>query len=79
MPGEALLTLLEKAGLQQAKLAGYTGMKSSPYTEGALLSAAKPGVGLSLDVAAPTQESPAPSTEPSPSPQPGGSCQPGGT
>jgi hypothetical protein len=75
MPGEALLALLEKVGLQQVKLAGYTGMKSSPYTEGALLSAAKPGVGLSLDVAAPTQESQAPS----PSPQPGGSCQPGGT
>jgi hypothetical protein len=79
MPGEALLALLEKAGFEQVKLAGYTGMKSSPHTEGALLSAEKPGLGLSLDEAAPTQQSPAASPEPAPSPQPGGSCQPGGT
>ena len=69
MPGEALLALLQKAGLEQAKLAGYTGMKSSPYTEGALLSAAKPGTGLFREAVAP----PAPSPEPAPSRQPGGS------
>jgi hypothetical protein len=73
MPGEALLALLEKAGFEQVKLAGYTGMKSSPYTEGALLSAAKPGLGLCREAAAPTQESPAASPEPSPACQPGGS------
>ena len=72
MPGEALLALLEKAGLQQVKLAGYTGMKSSPYTEGALLSAAKPGLGLSREVGTPTQESLA-------APEPALSCQPGGS
>jgi|YelNatPaOPRAMG01_1025707.scaffolds.fasta_scaffold05773_12 hypothetical protein len=43
MPGEALLTLWQDAGFDQVKLAGYTGMKSSPYTEGVLLSAEKPG------------------------------------
>jgi transcriptional regulator with XRE-family HTH domain len=79
MPGEALLALLEKAGLQQAKLAVYTGMKSSPYTEGALLSADKPGLGLSREAGAPTHESQAASPEPTPSCQPAGSCQPGGT
>jgi hypothetical protein len=72
MPGEALLALLEKSGFQQVKLAGYTGMKSSPHTEGALLSAEKPGLALSRDAAAPAQESPAVCPEPAPS-QPGGS------
>jgi len=69
MPGEALLALLQKAGFEQVKLAGYTGMKSSPYTEGALLSGEKPGLGLSRDVA----ESPEACPKPAPSPQPGGS------
>jgi len=69
MPGEALLALLQKAGFELAKLAGYTGMKSSPYTEGALLSAAKPGLGRSREAA----DSPAASPEPVISPQPGGS------
>ncbi len=79
MPGEALLALLQKTGFEQAKLAGYTGMKSSPYTEGALLSADKPGLGLSRDATAPTQEFLAASPEPSPSLQSGGSCESGGT
>ena len=68
MPGEALLALLHKAGFEQVKLAGYTGMKSSPYTEGALLSAEKPGLGLSRNAAAA-----AASPEPLPSSPPGGS------
>jgi hypothetical protein len=42
MPGEALLALLQNTGFKQMKLAGYTGMKSSPYTEGALLHGEKP-------------------------------------
>ena len=49
MPGEALLAMLQKTGFRQVKLAGYTGMKSSPYTEGALLSAQKPGLGRSVE------------------------------
>jgi len=69
MPGEALLALLEKAGFQPVKLAGYTGMKSSPYTEGALFSAAKPGLDLSREAG----ESSAARPEPAASPQPGGS------
>ncbi len=73
MPGEALLALLQKAGFEQVKLTGYSGMKSSPYTEGALLSAAKPGLGLSPDEAALTKDSPAARPEPAPSSQPGGS------
>jgi hypothetical protein len=69
MPGEALLALLQKAGFEQVRLTGYTGMKSSPYTEGVLLSAEKPGPGLSREAA----ESSSARPEPAPSCQPGGS------
>jgi len=54
-------------------LAGYTGMKSSPYTEGALVFREKPAVGLSQEVPAPTVESVAAPPEPSPQTQSGGS------
>jgi hypothetical protein len=69
MPGEALLALWQNAGFEQVKLAGYTGMKSSPYTEGALLSAAKPGLGRFRERAEPVVES----LKPVSPPQPGGS------
>jgi hypothetical protein len=74
LPGEALLALLKKTGFQGLKLVGYTGMKSSPYTEGALLSGEKPGLGLSRKPARPAQEPPVASPEPVPQPEsPGGS------
>jgi hypothetical protein len=73
MPGEALLALLQQTGFQQVKLAGYTGMKSSPYTEGALLSAEIPGLGLSREDATATQEPCVVSPGPNAPPQPGGS------
>jgi hypothetical protein len=64
---------LQKVGFQQVKLAGYTGMKSSPYTEGALVLVVKPGMGLSREAAAHTQASTVSSPEPVPPSQPGGS------
>jgi hypothetical protein len=64
---------LQKVGFQQVKLPGYTGMKSSPYTEGALVLAEKPGVNLSRDATSPTKESPVATPEPVPPSQPGGS------
>lgn len=73
MPGEALLALFEKIGFQRLKLAGYTGMKSSPYTEGALLYGEKPGLGLHLDMARPGPEPPMASPGPVPPPPAGGS------
>ena len=36
MPGRDFLALLLKVGFHRASLSGYTGFKSSPYTEGAL-------------------------------------------
>jgi hypothetical protein len=60
--------LLQKTGFQRVKLAGYTGMKSSPHTEGALFSAEKPGLSRSEEpgkslpepaLAAPTPAAPA--------------------
>lgn len=44
MPGMDFLALLRKAGFQAANLVKLTGFKSSPYTEGALFYAKKPGV-----------------------------------
>jgi hypothetical protein len=73
MPGEALLALLQKTGFQQVNLAGYTGMKSSAYTEGALIFAAKPGLSLSREAARPTPEPTAASPDPISPSQPGGS------
>jgi protein-tyrosine-phosphatase len=73
MPGEALLALLQRVGFQQVKLAGYTGMKSSPCTEGALLLAEKQGVDLSREAASSIRESAVTCPEPSPLSQPGGS------
>ena len=55
------------------KLAGYTGMKSSPYTEGALLLAEKPGAGNTMGVAKPAGELPAASPEPLATAKTGGS------
>ena len=73
MPGEALSALFEKVGFQKVKLAGYTGMKSSPYTEGALILAEKPGLSRSRDAAIPIQEPPVTSPTPVASPASGGS------
>ncbi len=53
MPGEALLALFEKVGFQRLYLAGYTGMKSSPYTEGALILGEKPDLSRSHDTSRP--------------------------
>ena len=36
MPGRDFLALLLQTGFHRAALAGHTGFKSSPYTEGAL-------------------------------------------
>jgi hypothetical protein len=36
MPGKAFLALLLQVGFHRAGLVRYTGLKSSPYTEGAL-------------------------------------------
>jgi len=36
------LDLLERTGFSKVKLQGYTGFKSSPFTEGALFLAEKP-------------------------------------
>jgi len=47
-------------------------MKSSPYTEGALIWGEKPGVGLSQEAAGPTPEPVAAPPQPSPQPESGG-------
>ena len=73
MPGEALSALFEKVGFQKVKLAGYTGMKSSPYTEGALILAEKPGLSQSLEASAPTLEPPLARPEPLAPAESGGS------
>ena len=73
MPGEALLALWQKTGFQGLKLAGYTGMKSSPYTEGALLSGEKPGLSVSQKRPQPDQESQVAGLKPHPPRRPGGS------
>ena len=48
-------------------------MKTSPYTEGALLGGEKPGLGLFQEAAGVTPEIAAATPEPSPPPEPGGS------
>ena len=53
-------------------MAGYTGMKSSPYTEGALISGEKPGLGLASEAARLVQEPPGLSPQPVSQPKPGG-------
>jgi hypothetical protein len=73
MPGEALLALLQKTGFQGLRLAGYTGMKSSPYTEGALVLGKKPGISLSRETAGPVPEPPVAGPEPVPQSKPGNS------
>jgi hypothetical protein len=47
MPGKDFLALMLKAGFHRVALRRYTGFKSSPYTEGALLYAAKLAPGQS--------------------------------
>ena len=44
MPGRDFLALLAAAGFTRATLTGFTGFKTSPYTEGALFMAEKPAV-----------------------------------
>jgi len=73
LPGEALSALFEKVGFQKVKLAGYTGMKSSPYTEGALILAEKPGLSRSQEAARPTVEPPVAVPAPVAPAEPGGS------
>jgi hypothetical protein len=41
MAGKDFLALLSKAGFMAGQLVKYTGFKSSPYTEGALIYAEK--------------------------------------
>ncbi len=61
-----------KVGFHPAVLIGYTGFKSSPYTEGALFSGEKLAAGqLRKDVAAPAEPIPTPTAEVA--------CKPGGT
>jgi hypothetical protein len=55
------------------KLAGYTGMKTSQYTEGALLSAEKPGASRAMEMAKPAHELPVANPEPAAPPKTGGS------
>jgi len=59
LPGEALPALLAAVGFQGVKLAGYTGLKSSPYTEGALFYGEKPAAGVTAEVS-PARREPAP-------------------
>jgi hypothetical protein len=60
-----------QAGFHRTAFAGYTGFKSSPYTEGALFYGEKPAAGQTLEILAPeTLEAPAPQKE--------AACDPGG-
>ncbi len=61
-----------KVGFHPAVIIGYTGFKSSPYTEGALFYGEKSPAGQVREgVAAPAEPIPAPATE--------AACKPGGT
>ncbi len=42
MPGTVFLEMLRQAGFRRAEMAGQTGFRSSPVTEGALFRAVKP-------------------------------------
>ena len=42
MPGTVFLEMLKEAGFRRVELAGTTGFRSSPVTEGALFRAVKP-------------------------------------
>jgi hypothetical protein len=55
------------------KLAGYTGMKTSQYTEGALLSAEKPGASRAREATKPAHELPVANPEPVATAKTGGS------
>ena len=46
MPGRDFLALMVATGFDRARLVRMTGCKTSPYTEGALFVAEKPGVVL---------------------------------
>ncbi len=48
-------------------------MKSSPYTEGALLYGERPGLGVARQPDRPAPEPPGAIPEPAPQPKPGGS------
>jgi hypothetical protein len=72
MPGKAFLALILEAGFHRAGLMKYTGFKSSPYTEGALLYAERPVAGQARDDVAFQAESPA-------TPLTDAACKPGGT
>ena len=72
MPGKDFLALMLKAGFHQVALRRYTGFKSSPYTEGALLYGEKPAPGQARDDVVYEAAPPAaPLIEPA--------CKPGGT
>ena len=64
---------MKKVDFQQVKLAGYTGVKSSPYTEGALVWAEKPGLSRSREAAGPIQEPLRVKPDPLAPSEPGGS------
>lgn len=42
MWGRSLLTMLAEAGFVEARLLGWTGYRTSAYTQGALVTASKP-------------------------------------
>ena len=61
-----------QAGFHRAQMAGYTGFKSSPYTEGALFYGEKPAAGQARETIAPQTVEPA-------EPLKEVACDPGGT
>ncbi|MBM4300639.1 MAG: hypothetical protein FJ121_03780 [Deltaproteobacteria bacterium] len=72
MPGKDFLALMLQVGFHRAGLIRYTGFKSSPYTEGALLYGEKLVPGQARDDVA-SQAEPAPALLKEPT------CEPGGT
>jgi len=59
--------MLQEVGFGRLQMAGYTGLKSSPYTEGALIYGEKPAAGMAAALS-PAQEEPSPTPECDPGP-----------
>jgi hypothetical protein len=72
MPGKDFLALMLQAGFHRVALRGYTGFKSSPYTEGALFYGEKLVAGQARDDVVFQ-------AEPAAAPLTGDACKPGGT
>jgi hypothetical protein len=60
-----------QTGFHRVKLAGYTGFKSSPYTEGALFYGERLAAGQVAEIISPA-------SEPEPAPLNDPRCEPGG-